>query len=324
MNGLAIRDIKKKEVTKALKEIGKLRSLRYAKQVHRTFARYQTWAGNRPNESVITRLEEYAQHLSETGCSSGTISAYIGHLKLVIKRIAKASGDLGLLRDISYALQNVDLPKSERGERLVRWLSDGDARMLLESVSGDTLEDLRDKVILGLMLGAGLRRSELADLRWSQLEERDGIFMLVNIRCKGRVRTIPIVPSLVVCLRALRTIVGEPAGEMVLCSVRKSGALAGNGLSSGAIREIIKRWGEAVGLVVSPHDLRRTFSRFAWLGGMSLPDLAKLLGHSSVRTTEKYVGAGFSPEMLLPRLPWADALSNGRDAILEKGNDDDV
>ena len=96
---------------------------------------------------------------------------------------------------------------------------------------------------------------------------------------------------------------------MVLCSIRKSGSVAGNGLSSGAIRAIVKRRGEAVGLTVTPHDLRRTFARFAWLGGMALPDLAKLLGHASVKTTEKYIGAGFSPDRLLPRLPWADELN---------------
>jgi integrase len=239
----------------------------------------------------------------------------------MVRRIAKASGDLSLLRDVSYALENIDLPKSERGERLVKWLSDADARILLASVSGNSLEDLRDKVILGLMLGVGLRRSELSSLKWEMLEERDGIFMLVNISSKGRVRTVPIANSLVAILRRLRTELGEPESEMVLVSLRKSGALAGDGLSSGAIREIVKRRAAKVGLEVTPHDLRRTFARFAWLGGMALPDLAKLLGHASVRTTERYIGAGFQPEMLLPKLPWADSL-NGRDAILEKGEND--
>ena len=173
------------------------------------------------------------------------------------------------------------------------------------------------------MLGVGLRRSELASLRWDQLVQQDGIWLIADISSKGRTRSVPVLPSLVRILRRLQTKLGEPAGEMVLVSIRKDGSLAGNGLSSGAIREIVKRRAAAVGLEVTPHDLRRTFARFAWLGGMSLPDLAKLLGHSSVKTTEKYIGAGFNPDRLLPKLPWADSL-NGRDnAILEKGNDDD-
>ena len=124
MNGLAIRN---KEVTKALAEVGRLRSPRYAKQVSRTFRRYTLWADGRPDESVIVRLESYAQYLSGTGCSAGTVSAYIGHLRLVIKRLAKASGDLDWLRTVSYALENIDLPKAERGQRLVKWLSYADA-----------------------------------------------------------------------------------------------------------------------------------------------------------------------------------------------------
>ncbi len=171
------------------------------------------------------------------------------------------------------------------------------------------------------MLGAGLRRSELASLRWDQISQQDGVWLIANISCKGRIRSVPILPSLVVCLRRLQTKLVGAEGQMVLCSIRKSGTLASDGLSSGAIREIIKRRGLAVGLTVSPHDLRRTFARFAWLGGMSLPDLAKLLGHASVKTTERYVGAGFNPDRLLPTLPWSDAL-NGRDAILEKGDSD--
>jgi integrase len=310
MNGLAIRN---KEVSKALAEVGRLRSPRYAKQVSRTFLRYQTWAENRPEESVIVRLESYAQFLSEKGLSAGTIGAYLGHLKLVIKRLAKASGDLGLLRDVSYALDNVDRPKAERGEQHVQWLSDAEARLLLDSLSGDTLEDLRDKVVFALMLGVGLRRSELASLRWVQLVQENGIWLIANISSKGRVRTVPIANSLYRCLRRLATKLGEPTDTMVLLSIRKDGSLAGNGLSSGAVREIVKRRAAAVGLTVTPHDLRRTFARFAWLGGMALPDLAKLLGHSSVKTTERYVSAGFSPDRLLPTLPWSDAL-NGREA----------
>ena len=311
MNNLAIRD---EAVAKAMAEIRRLRSERYSRQVQRTFARYQEWAKDRPEESVIVRLEGYAAYLSGNGCSAGTVSAYIGHLRLVIKRLAKASGDLDLLRTVSYALENIDLPKSVRGERHVQWLSDAEARLLLDSLfGGDSLEDLRDKVVLALMLGVGLRRSELSSLRWDQLVQQDGIWMLVNISCKGRVRSVPIVPSLYHCLRALRTKLAPAEGEFILCGVLKSGALANDGISAGAIREIVKRRGLAVGLVVSPHDLRRTFARFAWLGGMSLPDLAKLLGHASVRTTEKYLGVGFCPEMLLPKLPWADQLNGSGD-----------
>ncbi len=314
MNGLAIRNT---EVTKALAEVGRLRSPRYAKQVQRTFSRYQKWTDGRPDESVIVRLESYAQYLSGTGCSAGTVSAYIGHLRLVIKRLAKASGDLALLRDVSYALANVDLPKAERGERHVKWLSDSDARILLASVSGNSLEDLRDKVVLSLMLGAGLRRSELADLKWEQLGQQDGIQMLINIRCKGRIRSVPILSALVRILHRLHDELGEPADGFILFSLRKSGSFAGNGLSSGAIREIVKRRAAAVGLTVTPHDLRRTFARYAFLGGMSLLDLAQVLGHSSVKTTEKYIGAGFCPEMLLPKLPWASQLNGS-------GKSDDI
>jgi integrase len=78
----------------------------------------------------------------------------------------------------------------------------------------------------------------------------------------------------------------------LLRSVSQSGIINGS-LSPAAIRDIVRRYGLAIGVPdLNPHDLRRTHARLARDGGAPLETIQHTLGHASVKTTELYVRSG--------------------------------
>ena len=78
----------------------------------------------------------------------------------------------------------------------------------------------------------------------------------------------------------------------LLRSVSPAGALT-QSLSPAAIHQIVSRHGRTIGVPdLAPHDLRRTYSRLARLGGCPLETIQHSLGHASVQTTERYVRTG--------------------------------
>lgn len=78
----------------------------------------------------------------------------------------------------------------------------------------------------------------------------------------------------------------------LLRSITSSGAIHGS-LSPGAVRDIVHKYGKAIGIPdLNPHDLRRTCAKLARLGGAPLETIQKTLGHASVKTTEAYTNTG--------------------------------
>jgi site-specific recombinase XerD len=78
----------------------------------------------------------------------------------------------------------------------------------------------------------------------------------------------------------------------LLRSIRADGTINGS-LSSGAVRDIVRHYGELIGVAeLNPHDLRRTLARAARKAGAPLEVIQHTLGHASVRTTEVYTRTG--------------------------------
>ena len=145
--------------------------------------------------------------------------------------------------------------------------------------------------MLAVLLGCGLRRSELAGLAVEKIQVRQGHWVIVDLIGKGgHIRTIPIPNWVKLGLDRWTSATGINDGR-VFRAIGKNGSVRGDGLSQNAVWCVVGRHCRKVGLDhVAPHDLRRTCAKLCHTSGGELEQIQFLLGHASVQTTERYLG----------------------------------
>src|SRR5229473_1775134 len=109
-----------------------------------------------------------------------------------IRKLAVEASDNGLLApELAAGISRVKSAKSI-GIRVGNWLTLRQAQALLSTPDTTTMKGLRDRAILAVLLGCGLRRSEVAALTFAHVQQRDGRWCIVDLVGKhGRVRAIP-------------------------------------------------------------------------------------------------------------------------------------
>ena len=162
--------------------------------------------------------------------------------------------------------------------------------MLAES-GGDGLRGKRDRAILALLIGCGLRRAELTGLGLEDFQIREEHWVIADLIGKGKhIRTVP-VP--VWTKRAVDewTDAAKISAGALFRRVGRLGKIWGTGLTPKAIWHIVKAAAKRADIKnLAPHDLRRTCARLCHLAGGELEQIQFLLGHASVQTTEHYLG----------------------------------
>ena len=145
--------------------------------------------------------------------------------------------------------------------------------------------------MLAVLLGCGLRRSEVAALAIEKVQVRQGHWAIVDLVGKGgHVRTIPVPGWVKEALDRWTTGAGITSGR-VFRAVRANGEVRGQGISSQVVWCVVNRYCTKLGQHhVAPHDLRRTCARLCHTSGGELEQIQFLLGHASVQTTERYLG----------------------------------
>lgn len=180
-------------------------------------------------------------------------------------------------------------------------------RQVLGGIRGAELADLRDRAVLLVGWCAALRRSEIAGLRWGQVEQRpDGVVLtLLGTKTdkagEGQRAPLAAEPKAVqVCpVRALRawqaaclTVSSELVApdQPVFRQLTRHGG-AGGGLSPHAVGQIVTRRGAAVGLVgLTGHSLRRGLVQAAHLAGVGDTAIMQTTRHRSVNQVRTYQG----------------------------------
>jgi site-specific recombinase XerD len=208
-----------------------------------------------------------------------------------IRKLAAEAADNGLLApELAAGISRVKSAKSV-GIRVGNWLSVRQAQSLLNAPDATTVRGLRDRAILAVLLGCGLRRSEVAALTFQHLQQRDGRWCIVDLVGKhGRVRTAPMPTWVKVAVDAWTGPAGLEAGH-VFRPVNRVGCVTGDRLGEKVVWQMIKPYAEVAGVAgIAPHDLRRTCAKLCRSGGGELEQIQLLLGHASVQTTERYLG----------------------------------
>ncbi|HEY4529883.1 MAG TPA: site-specific tyrosine recombinase XerD [Luteimonas sp.] len=171
---------------------------------------------------------------------------------------------------------------------LPKALSEGEVERLLEAPAIDTPEGLRDRAMLELMYGCGLRVSELVGLPASGVNLRQGV---LRVHGKGgKERLVPLGEQALDWLErylagARPGLAGQATPPALFLAAR------GGPLTRQAFWALVKRHAAAAGVdpaKVSPHGLRHSFATHLLNHGADLRSLQMLLGHSSLSTTQIY------------------------------------
>src|ERR1700729_3001917 len=147
-----------------------------------------------------------------------------------IRKLAAEAADNGLLApELAAGISRVKSAKTQ-GIRTGNWLSLKQAQALLNTPDITTLRGLRDRAILAVLLGCGLRRSEVAALTFVHVQQRDGRWCIVDLVGKhGRVRTAPMPTWVKVAIDAWTSYTGS-AGGHVFRAITRAGSVTGERL----------------------------------------------------------------------------------------------
>jgi len=171
------------------------------------------------------------------------------------------------------------------------WLTPAQVEQITTLPDRNTLQGRRDWIVLATILGAGLRRSEMASLTFDQLKrqpKKNGQLRgVLDIVGKGdKKRRIPISPLLEKRIKEWQI---ETGGGNLARSINKAGSL-GLSLSDNSINDIVHRYGALIGLPeLEAHDLRRTWAQLGLNAGIPITQISALLGHASIKTTQDYL-----------------------------------
>lgn len=178
----------------------------------------------------------------------------------------------------------VDMPKL--GRYIPSVLSVDEVDALMESADVSTLTGLRDRALLEVLYGCGLRVSEAASLRLSDVFAQEGFVRVVGKGDKQRLVPIgePALEALEAYL-AVRPSTGDPMTDDLIFHNR-----SGSGLSRVSIFKMIKVQALRAGIrkEISPHTLRHSFATHLVENGADLRVVQEMLGHESILTTEIY------------------------------------
>lgn len=265
---------------------------RKAYQCHlRAFFRWhrQGHAGQPLSKALLL---EYKNSMNTAGLKEGSINVALSVLRKLVR--TAVSPELRLLPvETAASIQEVKGMKLPDYEGV--WLSRQAADEFLQEVGSDSLRGLRDRALLSVLVGCGLRRREAAALRLEQLrleeiDERPGQFhwVISNLVGKGRKpRKVPMPEWVKAAVDAWTSAAGIQHGPVFL-KVARGGRKVTTPIGPGGVTHIVGLHGASRG--VRPHDLRRTFAKLARKGGAQLDQIQQALGHKSITTTMRYIG----------------------------------
>lgn len=226
-----------------------------------------------------TALREFVYHLKDLGLAGSSIRRNISALRTWYRVLLTE----GLVTH--DPTERLDSP--QRGRTLPEVLSVAEITRLLAAPGLDERLAFRDRAMLELAYGAGLRVSEWIGLAVKDVVLQDG---LVRVFGKGsKERLVPIgrsaIGAVAVYLRELRPLLERGEGKGILLLNAQ-----GRPLSRMGAWKIVRKYVTLAGIetAVSPHTLRHSFATHLLEGGADLRAVQEMLGHADIATTQIY------------------------------------
>ena len=249
----------------------------------RDVARFATFCVTKgagaPSTASARILREYVYHLKDLGLSPSSIRRNVSAVRSYF-RFMLAEGEL--VRDPS---ERLEAPK--RWRTLPEVLTVDEAEKLVAAPSLDEPLAFRDRAMLELAYGAGLRVSE-----WISISVRDVMMEdhLLRVFGKGsKERLVPIgrkaIGAVAIYLRELRPKLERGQGKGVLFLNAR-----GEPMTRMGAWKILRKYVDKAGITkpVSPHTLRHSFATHLLEGGADLRAVQEMLGHADISTTQIY------------------------------------
>ncbi|MDR1648734.1 MAG: tyrosine-type recombinase/integrase [Synergistaceae bacterium] len=242
-----------------------------------------------PFPPSFAAISEFRRQMDEEGKQRSTQQRCIAAMRSWIHFVEMEES-----RDLDVLLP--DLPSKKRLE--ARVLNEAEINRLLDACGGEKPLSVRDRAILEVGYGCGLRVSEICSLRAINV---DFGTKLLRVKGKGnKERVAPFLGATAVSVKKYLDLV-RPR----LCEKRPSGnenhvflSFSGRPLNRQDVWRIVRKRGAAAGIAsvrLYPHILRHSFATHLLARGMDMRTLQELLGHSSIITTQVY--AHFNQEM---------------------------
>ena len=231
-------------------------------------------------------VQYYIQWLVDEGTPPSSINQRL----TAIRRLAIELADNAVITEqTAQAIQRVTGIK-QSGNRIGNWLTKEQAAALISAPDRTDPKGLRDRALLAVMLGCGLRRGEVTRLDLSHLQQRESRWVIVDLVGKrNKRRSVPMPSWAKAAIDQWVDVAGIHDGA-VFRPMRRGGNVQNGRMTEQAIWNTVTLYAKQIGVDVSPHDLRRTFAKLARKGGSELDQIQLSLGHDSVQTTQRYVG----------------------------------
>jgi site-specific recombinase XerD len=264
----------------------------------RDLAAYEAWLsegagagpgrdGGAPPLGAVTEGEvaRYVAHLRSAGLAPASVARAMVAVRSLHRFLVQEGG---LKDDPTAGLKALPVPQG-----LPKALGEEEVSALLASVRGDSAPARRDRAVLELLYGTGMRISELTGLGLSDVMVEDQV-----VRVLGKGNKERLVPVGRFARQALALWTGPGGRELMVPArwARRTDAEAlflnhrGGRLSRQGAWAIVNHYGGLVGLQgrLSPHVLRHSCATHLLDHGADIRVVQELLGHASIGTTQVY------------------------------------
>ena len=238
------------------------------------------WIERGPEQMTPRDVLEYLDYLRrerDNGASA------INRQVTVLRNFYRAIVAMGYLEPRDNPLANFPKVKAAR-RKLPQILNEEEVKHLIEQPKIDTVLGLRDRAIMTILYGTGIRASECAGLTEQDIDWQEKTIHVVGKG--GHERTVPLNEDVVHMLRQYRIARGPVKLKDSFFRSREGGVMSRN-----AIYERVRTTGRKARIEkrVSPHQLRHTFATHLIKAGVGLVTVRDLLGHRLITSTQIYI-----------------------------------
>jgi len=239
-------------------------------------------ADRAPDELTARDVLEYVEYLRRERNNGGSA---INRQVTILKNLYRAMVAMGELEADRNPMAH--FPRMKAVPRKVPvFLSEEEVGRLMAQPCKDTVLGLRDRAVVTVLYGTGIRATECASLKDADVDLEGQTIRVVGKG--GHERVVPLHPEVAQVLQRYRGVRGRVLSTTAFFKSRRGGAL-----SRYAIYERIRTHAQhaRIGRRVSPHRLRHTFATHLVKKGAQLVAIRDLLGHRSISSTQIYLHA---------------------------------